>query len=658
MTYSDPQGASATDDDGMAGTVAALFVPGPPDPWIPTVASLRTQAPGLRIAVSGPGAQALADRFEGQIENVGRTTSADMVDYLYRRDMTHILLIIAPAVFPPLFLDRALDVADSDLRCSSVSFLSNVGGFAGFPVADQVSIHQVEDLDETAITRRLRAQAEGLSAVPLPYPVGPAVLVTSQGLSTTASFPDLGDRTIVALASFSARARARGMMDMLDPATFVARPTDVPDDVPEHAGLAPGEEAFLAAEHPGLMRLPRDPAEPDAAFRQALDLARAVTFGVRIALDGSCLGHKEMGTQVTFLAMVSALAARDDVAYVGIALPGPLPRYADRWLTSSKIDARVSPIGSFSGFPHVDIVHRPFQVTPGIDVASWRSVGKRLVITVHDLVAFHVPDYHRDPEEWFAHREVTRSSTAAVDGIVAISEDTRRQIRLERLSVDDQRVFTVPNGVGHLAGDEPESEPRELFARGFNGERFILVLGTNYTHKNRDLAIRVARDLRERGHSLALVMAGPLVPFGSSRVAEALASAPGEPVFTVPDVSSEERNWLLRHADLVLYPSGAEGFGLIPHEAAAFGTPTVVVPFGPFEDRLADLPVAPKDWGVTTLADACAELLADPALARDQVRAVVAATPLFDWDASAGALVEVYRSLLACPPVTSRSAPQ
>ncbi len=38
-------------------------------------------------------------------------------------------------------------------------------------------------------------------------------------------------------------------------------------------------------------------------------------------------------------------------------------------------------------------------------------------------------------------------------------------------------------------------------------------------------------------------------------------------------VSDAEKWWLLRHAQLVLYPSVVEGFGLVPFEAAAVGTP-------------------------------------------------------------------------------------
>ena len=646
-----------THDKGHAkrfdGCVALIYVAAVPEAWIPTIKSLQASAPDLLIIIGGPD-MALLSRLEGPGVQVEVQYSASgLVNHVYERQPRHELLVHAPALFAPEFLDRALTIVDTDLRCSSVSFLSNIAGYAGFPHPDQISTHQIDDLDEVAINRRLRAHPEGLQAVPIPYPVGPAVLISAQGLSLVWPFPDGGARVPACLAEFGASARERGLISMLDPSTFVSRPTDVPGDHPSVAGLTTAEELGLNHYHPGIIMAPNDPAETGSALRQALTLARANTLGMRVVLEGSCIGPKEMGTQVAFLALAAALADRADVAYLGVSIPGAIPPYATPWLSHSKIDVRTTPIGEVSGFPEVDVVHRPYQATQAVHPATWRAVGKRTVITIHDLVAFQVPLYHDGAADWFSYRTATRASTAAVDGIVASSADTARQIGLERLSIDEQRIFVVPAGVDHLRGDEPEHEPVELLARGFAGQPFMLVLGTNYTHKNRDLAIRVSHELQNRGLSLALVMAGALVPFGSSRMAEAIARSPGDPVFTIPDVSSEERNWLLRHAELVLYPSGAEGFGFIPHEAAAFGTPTVVVPFGPFEERMSGLPVAPTDWSVGALADACVALLSDPSLSEAQVEAIAAGMPLYDWHRSAESHMAVYRALLARPPLGS-----
>jgi glycosyltransferase involved in cell wall biosynthesis len=221
---------------------------------------------------------------------------------------------------------------------------------------------------------------------------------------------------------------------------------------------------------------------------------------------------------------------------------------------------------------------------------------------------------------------------------------------MERLPVEPDRLFVAENGTDHLTGDEAGWMPAELQRRGFLAGEFAAVLGVNYSHKNRDLAVRAFTELRERGIAMSLVCVGALAPQGTSRVHEArAASRYDSDVFVIPDVSSEERNWLLRHASVVLYPTSAEGFGLVPYEAARFGTPTVLVPFGPLRETAGSLPVGAANWTPQALADAAEALVRDPALAQQQVSAALEAGTSYTWDRTAANLVRVYRSILARP---------
>jgi len=150
-------------------------------------------------------------------------------------------------------------------------------------------------------------------------------------------------------------------------------------------------------------------------------------------------------------------------------------------------------------------------------------------------------------------------------------------------------------------------------------------------------------------------MAGPTVPYGSSQLAEAnFLLHHGETlesgVFLLPDLPSSERNWLIRHADLVLYPSSAEGFGLVPYEAARFGTPTLFTRFGPLQELAPDIPVAAEDWSPETLAAAADSLLSDPAQTRAQVESCLAAGAKYTWAATAESLTGLYRHVMALPP--------
>jgi glycosyltransferase involved in cell wall biosynthesis len=106
----------------------------------------------------------------------------------------------------------------------------------------------------------------------------------------------------------------------------------------------------------------------------------------------------------------------------------------------------------------------------------------------------------------------------------------------------------------------------------------------------------------------------------------------------------------MRHADLVLYPSSAEGFGLVPFEAARFGTPTLFTRFGPLQEMAPDIPVAAENWSPEALAAAADTLLSDRAQARVQVESCLEAGAKYTWAATAERLTDLYRQILALAP--------
>ena len=643
---------STTDQTERSGPelVCVMYVNGPCEPWVSTLSAFRRILPDVEVVVGAPDPSALPDltRYDVDLRsapNVGR-----LVNAVHRsRVHAHVLVIAWPVILPPEPLTVALELAETDLRCSSISFFCNAAGYLSFPHRDHPSMHQIDDLDEVSITRRLRNSARDLSPAVVPYATGPAIVLTTQGLSVVNEFPEMeGNDVDLSIAAHSCQTRSHGMVDLLDPTTFVLRPRDITSGFHNDTWLSAEGAAWLSARYPGLVASPADPREHNAGFADVFTAARAAVGGLRIVIDGSVLGPKETGTQVALLALVKALADRNEIASIGVSLlVSDPPPYALDVLRHPKVDARFAPDNDLRVFGQVDIIHRPFQ--GGVEGEDWRRTASRVVLTVHDLIAYQVPIYHETPQEWFVYREDVRMAASDVDGLVVISADVSRQVSMERLPIEEGRLFVVPNGVGHLTGTEPADLPRELLLRGFDAGQFLLVIGTDYAHKNRGRAVEVLKALREDGHQLSLVLAGAHVPYGSSRMEEYEAWMPELPVFVVPDVSSEERNWLLRHASVVLYPTSAEGFGLVPHEAAAFGTPTIFVPFGPFGERFRNLPVAPADWSVNELVRATDTLLRNPSIAQEQVNVIARDTERYDWANTAAGIVDVYRAVLGRP---------
>src|SRR5439155_17348838 len=156
--------------------------------------------------------------------------------------------------------------------------------------------------------------------------------------------------------------------------------------------------------------------------------------------------------------------------------------------------------------------------------------------------------------------------------VLAVSEAERRQ--LLDLGVDGRRIRVIPNPV-----DLEEFAPP--IAAGHFRQRFsipagplIVFLGRLTPRKRLDLVIEAFARLRRSDASL--VIAGN--DMGAGGAARALAGALGveRRTWFTGLLQGRERLEALADADVMVYPSADEIFGLAPLESILSGTPVVV----------------------------------------------------------------------------------
>lgn len=627
-----------------------------PRQWVDCVRSCLAIEDASAVHVASSDLEAARKLYAG-LANVQVFEARTLADAITRvetvaPELDAVLVVDQPVSVAPGLLSHAIDKLAQDGRVATISFLSNAAGYLSFPYRNSPVPYGIGGMDEEAITERLRALAPAAPVVPISMPAGSAVLLALSPYRLCGSMPSGHSSSVkFELAQIALRAARRGFSHLLDASTYVmvpwrqtSAPLEAIDD--EQARHALHREFH---EFPALYDQERSAIASPMAI--ALDLARAKVQGLRLLIDGSCLGAMEMGTQVQTVCLLDALACRKDVASITVGVPhGAVPGYAAKLMTHGKV--AFCPVGHlhFDGAPQVDIVHRPFQPDAAIPWGRWRELGKRVVITIQDLIAYKIGSYHRDGQAWLDYRNNMKLAAATADGVVAISNDTLSVIAEEQLSVDSDRACVAKNGSDHLDPDDGESIPSAVLKAGMASRRFVLVLGANYTHKNRDLAIKIWDLLVKRGHDLALVMAGAQVPRGSSRLEEAaLRLHTGGDILSLPDVSSFERNWLMRHAALVLYPTSSEGFGLVPFEAASMGVPTVHVSFGPLKELIEDDSI-PQAWSAEGLADYAHQILVNPDRATQVVKAILRNAESLTWDDTAMRLVDFYRTILSKAP--------
>jgi glycosyltransferase involved in cell wall biosynthesis len=287
-----------------------------------------------------------------------------------------------------------------------------------------------------------------------------------------------------------------------------------------------------------------------------------------------------------------------------------------------------------------------FHAVGNFNLPLTRVPGKRLVLTVHDLIPEILPEtvsraYRMQFKLWLGR------SVQLADRIICVSEQTRRDL-LSRHSVEASKVVTVHNGVDHVDRVPPLDRTGAAYLESLAlPEPFVLYAGSLDARKNVSLVLDAMAQLRKRGRQETLVLAGQSW-FGSGPVEKRIARlrSDGLDVRPLGYLAPSLFYAVMRRAGIFVFPSRYEGFGLPPLEAMRLGVPSIVSDAGALPEVCGDaaLKVSPDDAFALTLA---IERLLDDGAERERLTAAGRARAAqFTWDACAQQTLDVYRAAI------------
>ncbi len=467
---------------------------------------------------------------------------------------------------------------------------------------------------------------------------GACVYVTRRAFDLLGGFDEAMPTSAGALADFGLRASARGLTNLLAGDLFV-RP-------PSGAQLPMQESSKLAARYGALWEAALDP--PPAAVERSLRLASTVGRPLSVTIDARALGTQPGGTQAYTLGLMRALAATGEVEIRALVGPGPDARHQAEGAGVASVltyeEALAQPRAS-------DLVHRPQQVFTVDDLGLLQPLGRRLVVSHLDLIAYHNPSYFPGHSEWLRHVRATRIAFDAADHVLFFSTHSLRDAEREDL-VDSRRASVVPLGVD--PDEHARVSPQRPNRLAVRAEPFLLCIGADYQHKNRAFALELVAELRRTYEWPGfLVLAGAHVEHGSSASVERemLEARPElqDAVIDLGPVSAGERRWLMEHARALLYPTVLEGFGLVPFEAAAAGVPCLYAAQSSLAELLPAEHAVLDGWDVRGCAARTFDLLGDERARVAHVAALREASAPYGWAECALKTILAYRRALASP---------
>jgi glycosyltransferase involved in cell wall biosynthesis len=280
-----------------------------------------------------------------------------------------------------------------------------------------------------------------------------------------------------------------------------------------------------------------------------------------------------------------------------------------------------------------DVLHVPAFAAP----IGWHGP---LVMTVHDLAFLKVPQqsslYARLYWQYLLRESVRRAQQ-----IIAISAQTREEL-YSYWSIEPERVHLIHNALRpSLQRDDINVQAIQAMQTRYGG-RYLLHVGRIMPRKNVETLVQAFDLLAERFPDLHLVLTGG-TGHGSAVVLQQIEASPyRERIHQAGWVSEQDMGALYAAAEILVFPSKHEGFGLPTVEAMACGTP-VVASFEAASDEIAGDAVMRTDCSSPEpLADTLVKLLTDKELRSHLVRVGLTQATSFNSESCARATLQVY----------------
>lgn len=200
-----------------------------------------------------------------------------------------------------------------------------------------------------------------------------------------------------------------------------------------------------------------------------------------------------------------------------------------------------------------------------------KKSGIKTVVTIHDLIFMRHPEYYNWLDvkiyEW-----KFRQTLKEADRIIAISECTKRDI-IELGGISGDNIDVIYQSCNPRFFSSPDSHPSSLPPHPSSlPRRYMLSVGTIEERKNLMLALRSLVHLPEDIH---LVAVGKQTKYAALVEAEAEKLGLKSRLHMLSGVSDADLHAIYSLAEVFVYPSRYEGFGIPIIEAIFSGLPVV-----------------------------------------------------------------------------------
>lgn len=289
---------------------------------------------------------------------------------------------------------------------------------------------------------------------------------------------------------------------------------------------------------------------------------------------------------------------------------------------------------------NLDIYHGlSHEIPPGINKTKTKSV-----VTIHDLIYLKFPEFFPWVDRQVYDKKFRYSADQA-DIVIAICEQTKNDI-IEHFKTPEEKIKVIYQSCNPQFYTMKKSEELNLVKEKYSlPEKFIFYVGAIEERKNAMSLVKAYIKLKDKyDHGLVLVGDGGQYRKDIERLV--LEQGLQDRVKMISYVDGDELPSLYQLADLFVYPSFYEGWGIPIVEALFSETAVITTKGGCFQESGGDycLYIDPHDE--SEIVNAIDKVLSDDNLKEKMVRNGRHHAEKFHWKNTSKSLFNLYQELI------------
>lgn len=265
----------------------------------------------------------------------------------------------------------------------------------------------------------------------------------------------------------------------------------------------------------------------------------------------------------------------------------------------------------------------------------------RSIVTIHDLIFLRFPDcYPAIDRKIYTHK--FRKACINADHIIAVSECTKKDI-IHFFGIPEEKISVIYQGCDDSFAVTTSKEKKvQVRAKYHLPERYILNVGRIEKRKNALLAVKALSRLTDDIH---LVIVGHRTKY--SREIEQYISDNGlkSRVLILDNVSFEDLPAIYQQAELFIYPSIFEGFGIPVIEALSSGIPVIATADSCLEEAGGPSSIYIESNNDKALTEAIMQILYNPKVKEQMIRQGKEYVERFSEKTQAESLMKLYTDI-------------